>query len=311
MKIYSSNDIDILKKSDDLLNVPSGLYSLRDKNFVTLSSYINKNLEFILKEHIQGVMDKKPHLSWATFVDGDAYDDFSEEDLFRLIEKGNIIDNLKKMPCSLKLNFIEFSNDKVSQYMDDTLKEKNVSGTCVIFISPPHLKSFAFHIDPYDTMIMHVRGDKKWYFPIENNEYKFYPESFDRYHNQKQEEVIEYLFKPNECYGISKGTIHKAHNDTEEVCIHLALPFFKEDQFNYLKSLIELTLDLNEKDFFSLNEINDLENKTNSYRKILLDRIDSFDVPHETENYVNFIKNKKNEIRKKGIPTKKKQWIKL
>lgn len=245
---------DKLKTIDEFKSSPFGLYKLEEPLFLKLAQLIDrKKINKLFIQHLLAVKKGKENVSFGTFKDAITYE-IDNNKVFDLIDSDDVIESLNTFPCCIKLNNLQFSDQDISDFSKSVFREYGVSPVVMIFVTPPGIDSFAYHIDPMKTMILHLYGEKKWFFPIdEGQDFELYPEPFDFNQNQSFSKVEEVIMKPGDMYGIGKGTVHRADNLSNEVNIHMAIPLYQFNHLELLRSILtDITLD--NKNFMELGK---------------------------------------------------------
>lgn len=296
----------------DYLSNPEGLFDFQEEYFVKLSKKMNKQkINEIISNHLKCYIGPDKIVSLSTFKDGQGYNKLENETLRSIANCNDPIEELKKLPCSLNLGSLQFIDNDIKEFVDNVYATYGLAPVVHMMITPENLTGFGYHIDPLKSYIMQLYGEKEWLFPIDEDEqYIFYPEPFSATKFQSFSKQESRIFKPGHCYGISRGTIHKAVNNSQDLNIHFAMPTYQLDQSFALKAMLEDTVQLNFNQLINLPSCDD-ESLLIKIKNEFIDNVKKIN----KNSFLTNLNEKSlltiNDIRKFGRPNKRKQLIKL
>jgi len=231
----------IIKSIDEYLNAPFGINEFAAKEFEKLRMFLldHSNLEKIIKSHLKQLRSGDEHLSLQTILNGHEYNLDKNVLMDELIESTDLFSTLERQKCSLKLAGLQKTCPEIEELSVEIYKKYQLALFSNMYISPPgNTNCYTYHVDPHKVFFLHIKGQKKWYFPKEKGEYVFFPEVFDVNENQDYIDIEEKVISPGESFSISKGIVHKAEIYSSDVTVHITFPMAQPDSFLLLRSIL-------------------------------------------------------------------------
>lgn len=269
-----------LKSFEEYLDAPFGINKFEAIEFEELRSYLNErdNLNQVIKNFFKTLKEGNDHISLQTIRDGHEFHLDQIVLANEIIQSKDPFDVLDKQKCSIKLAGLQNSCKEIKSFSNQMYKKYGFALFSNMYITPEGDNNcYTYHVDPHKVFFIHLKGEKNWFFPKEDNQSAFFPEVFDVNENQEYKEVENKLIKQNDSFAISKGIVHKAENVGNETAVHITFPMAQTDQFLLLKSLVNSFM----KKFMNEIENNQPDQEPEEVRKMLLNLLDDLDSKNE------------------------------
>lgn len=262
----------------DLLNAGFGVKTLDIKEINDLYNTIcnEEPIEEMIRNHCAYYLKKPDFVDIQTITKGNSYQVDKTDFVKQILKAENPFDIINQMPCTLKLAGLQVTSPAIKSFLRAVYKKFKISIFSNMYISPPgDTQGYTYHVDPHKVFMIHLRGVKRWFYPIDRQgDYHYFPEIFDSSKNQSFENVQEVDYKPGDIKYTSKGIVHKAINLGTEPVVHCTFPLNQTDNFYLFKEYMSQISD------FSVTELNNVQlcKNEDEVKKILKKRFDTFKI---------------------------------
>ena len=259
-----------LKSINELLQENTFFHGEVD-SFKNLSKVLdNDTLANFFKETIEY---NHKNVSMSAFKDDEVYEDIDLYTFIKNLNANNIEENLSSLPCSLRITNVQMLSTELKKICIQLYKETGFPVTVNMYVTPGAGKNcFSYHSDPQETLVYQVRGNKKWFIPLDKNSKKIIgitgapPEDVDQLEN------FEFKISKDNFAFLPHGMFHKAEAFEGDLSIHITfafLTYFKTQFQLFLDDEIRNILNIQETYYEKLNEgsLEDWINQVKDYFK--------------------------------------------